>query len=326
MTAFEQSEVDFQVDYIFNAFSIGRYRLYLFNPCPFFEAAHRIIVAQPDILIVSLWRSCVTALLVKLIIPRIPIVLFLHCPEDVHYFDFLLTRLTAKISFQIWGDSKATLARRLPRFLQHKKKVISFVIHRLPAVTKKTVRPLFLFWGRIHFHKNLERTLKIFSTVYRIRPEARFIVIGPDGGELTRMREVAHRIKITDAVMFAGAMNFSEIKSLAQNASFYLQTSELEGMAMSVVEAMQLGLVPVVTPVGEIGNYCKHRKNSLLVTSDQAVVDDIQELLNNPRMYNQLRRKAIATWAAKPLYAESVVNACLEIYSKSKDGKQVRNA
>ena len=44
------------------------------------------------------------------------------------------------------------------------------------------------------------------------------------------------------------------IKKLA-NASFYLQTSKFEGFAMSVVESMMMGLVPVVTPVGEIGRY-----------------------------------------------------------------------
>ncbi|CAK8715063.1 hypothetical protein GKODMF_06645 [Candidatus Electrothrix gigas] len=118
-------------------------------------------------------------------------------------------------------------------------------------------------------------------------------------------------------VRFTGKKNFNEIKELAKNASFYLQTSILEGMAMSVVEAMQLGLVPVVTPVGEIATYCKHKKNSLLITSDQDAVEDVLNLLNNPQKYEQLRNKAIATWADKPLYSESVVQACLDIYSES---------
>ncbi len=317
MAELEQSEVDFQVSYIFNQPLVDPYG---FNPLPFFKAARQIITRQPDILIVSLWRSCIVAFFVKLLCPRIRFVLFLHFPEDVHFFDRLLTRLMAKFAHQIWADSGATLSRRLSGLPSTNGKVISFVTHRIAAYRRKKVKPVFIFWGRIHSQKRLERALAIFANIHSVRPESHFIVIGPDGGELTRMREVAHRIKITDAVMFAGAMNFSEIKSLAKNASFYLQTSELEGMAMSVVEAMQLGLVPVVTPVGEIGAYCKHRENSLLITSDRDTVDDILELLNDPGKYEQLRNGAIATWADKPLYSESVIHACLDIYSKRNGG------
>ena len=142
-------------------------------------------------------------------------------------------------------------------------------------------------------------------------------MIGPDGGELARIQKIVHNIGIADAVSFTGKKDFDEIKQLAEDASFYLQTSELEGMAMSVVEAMQLGLVPVVTPVGEIGTYCQHKKNSLLITSDQDTVKDVLDLLlSTPQQYENLRSKAIATWADKPLYSESIVQACLDIYSE----------
>lgn len=109
---------------------------------------------------------------------------------------------------------------------------------------------------------------------------------------------------------------FQRDKRTCPKCIFYLQTSDLEGMAMSVLEAMQLGLVPVVTPVGEIASYCRHQENSLLITSDRQAVDDILGLLNNSRMYEQLRERAIATWTDKPLYSESVVQACLEICSE----------
>ncbi|RWX43911.1 Glycosyltransferase involved in cell wall bisynthesis [Candidatus Electrothrix aarhusensis] len=320
MADFKQDGTNFQVNYIFSALSVSRHRFPLFNPFPYFDVARRIIAARPDILIVSLWRSCAVAFLVKLIFPRIRVVLFLHSTEDVHFPDRLLTRLTAMISHQIWADSKATLVRRLPDCrLTKNGKVISFVIHHIFAPEKRLVEAVFIFWGRIHALKRLERALAIFANIHAVHPEARFIIIGPDGGELARLQKLILSMGLTHAVRFAGEMNFSEIKCLAKDASFYLQTSELEGMAMSVVEGMQLGLVPVVTPVGEISSYCRHQKNSLLITSDRGVAEDILALLNDPQKYEQVRNRAIATWVAKPLYAESVVNACLEIYSEIND-------
>ncbi|MCI5164665.1 MAG: glycosyltransferase [Candidatus Electrothrix sp. GM3_4] len=313
MAELEQSEVDFQVRYIFNQPPAGPYG---FNPLPFFKAARQIIIRQPDILIVSLWRSCIVAFFVKLFCPRIRFVLFLHFPEDVHFFDRLLTRLMAKFAYQIWADSEATLSRRLSGLPSTNGKVISFVTHRIAALEKRMGQPNFIFWGRIHSQKRLERALAIFANTHAVHPEARFIIIGPDGGKLARLQKLIFSMGLTHAVRLTGEKKIDEIKCLANDASFYLQTSELEGMAMSVVEAMQLGLVPVVTPVGEISSYCRHQENSLLITSDRGAAEDILVLLNDPQKYEQLRNGAIATWADKPLYAESVVNACLEIYSE----------
>ena len=316
MTGLDLDEFDFQVEYIFNALNVSRYRLALFNPLSFLKSIRRVHAKQPDILIVSLWRSCIVAVFIKLFCPRTRFVLFLHLPENVHLPDRLLTRLTAKIAHQIWADSKTTLIRRLPELPLTRGKVISFVTHHISALERRLVEPVFIFWGRIHSQKRLERALAIFANIYAEYPESVFIVIGPDGGELARLQKLTLSMGLTDAVRFAGAMNFSEIMNLAKDASFYLQTSEQEGMAMSVVEAMQLGLVPVVTPVGEISSYCRHQKNSLLITSDRGAAKDILILLNDPSKYEQLRNEAIATWADKPLYAESVVNACLEMCSE----------
>ena len=51
--------------------------------------------------------------------------------------------------------------------------------------------------------------------------------------------------------------SFEEIKTYAKKASFFIQLSSYEGMAMSVAESMQLGLIPLVTNVGQIKIYCK---------------------------------------------------------------------
>lgn len=75
---------------------------------------------------------------------------------------------------------------------------------------------------------------------------------------------------------------------------------------MSVVEAMQLGLVPVVTAVGEIGRYVRDGENGLLVDpqSLRASAERIARLLQSPEEIQRLSRSASNTWSDAPLYSE----------------------
>jgi SAM-dependent methyltransferase len=120
---------------------------------------------------------------------------------------------------------------------------------------------------------------------------------------------------LNEAVTFLEAATQDEIIAYSQRASFYLQTSAYEGMAMSVVESMQLGLVPVVTPVGEIANYCSDGVNAVLIESEQKAVEDVVDLLDDGDRYQSMRTNAITTWAAQPLYSDSVLIACHNLFS-----------
>ena len=191
--------------------------------------------------------------------------------------------------------------------------MISFVTERFPPLPVQSVRPVFVFWGRIHAQKGLDRALGIFSKVHAQQPSARFIVISPDGGDLNRIQNLVDVLGLGGAVQFMKGLDFSGIQQIARQASFYLQTSETEGMAMSVVESMQLGLVPVVSPVGEIANYARHGENAVVVTDDSAAVSDVMNLVDDDLRFQALRQRAIATWANQPIYKDSVVAACREI-------------
>ena len=86
---------------------------------------------------------------------------------------------------------------------------------------------------------------------------------------------------------------------------------------MSVLEAMQLGLVPVVTPVGEIENYCDDKKNSILIHDVDSLEDTIQflvSILGNNQLFNNLRINAINTWKDKALYKNDFIYAANQLF------------
>ncbi len=317
MAAHSMREVDcspirFEVMHIFPE---TRGRLTVFNPWHILRAARRLATDAPDILILSLWRSALTGLLVRLFNRRVRMVLFLHNSRDAHVIDRWITGWAARGCEEIWADSTATATMRLSTPPRKPIRVISFLVDRVAPATAAEPRPVFAFWGRLSPQKDVASALRIFARIQAARPDARFLIIGPDGGELGRLREMVRRMDIASTVTFAGPMSREQIFVMAAQASFYLGTSRYEGMAMSVVEAMQLGLVPVVRAAGEIARYCVADKNAVLIDNEKQAARDVLALMEDERRYGQLRQGAIAAWLNQPLYSESVAGELARLLS-----------
>lgn len=316
MKKLKHDGINFKVNYIVKVVASARpwQRWAAFiSPLPLLLAARKVTSGHTDLLIVSLWRSAIVGIFAKCLRPKLKLVVFIHNATDVHWLDFIVTRLAMSLALEVWSDSKASLRERFPHLAPERCRVISFVTRHFESLPARKVSPDFIFWGRIHTQKGLDHALRIFAEVLKEQPGARFWIIGPDQGVLRTTQQLSKSLGLTDNVFFLGGATLAEIADHALKASFYLQTSLYEGMAMSVVEAMQMGLVPIVTPVGEIPSYCSHSVNALIVNSDRQVVDNIRDLLSSNEEYQSLRYNAIATWKAAPLYSESVLQACEEI-------------
>lgn len=81
---------------------------------------------------------------------------------------------------------------------------------------------------------------------------------------------------------------------------------------MACVEAMQFGLLPVVTAVGEMGQYVEPNVTGVILEPSklEAGVDQIVALLKEPALFAEMRRNAMDIWRTAPLYSDDVCNAC----------------
>lgn len=268
--------------------------------------------SRPDLVIGSLWRVTPVLILLQIFRPRIISVLFLHLSRDMHPLDWFLNRIAMWRASEIWTDSQTTLEARVPARWQHRGRVLSF----MTAPTDLTPRaddppaPDFVFWGRLQPQKDIPRALDLFARIRFARPDARLTLYGPDRGDGARIRARIAELGLQEAVTLAGPRDHEVLFTEARTASFYLQTSREEGMAMSVIEAMRLGLVPVVTPVGEIARYCRKSENAILVEQTEEAARAVLALLDEPERYADMSRSARATWAAQPLYAQDFQDAC----------------
>jgi len=283
------------------------------SPRAYWHAFWRLHRHPPDLLVASLWRSALVLICLKVLRPRGQAVLFLHLAHDVHLVDKMVNKIAMQLSDAIWADSSVTLKRRVPLRLQSKGCVISFLLKPCILPESRDPAPHFIFWGRLNAQKGLERSLKLFATISKRRHDARFTIIGPDGGMEDDLQSLVSELGLGEQVMFKGPMQQDEIVCEAARASFYLQTSRDEGMAMSVVEAMQAGLVPVVTPVGEIARYCQDGQSAILVYDDVSAANAVSALLSEPERYKRISRAAAEFWQEKPLYRDDFLAAAKEL-------------
>jgi glycosyltransferase involved in cell wall biosynthesis len=316
MSGAKKNDIIFELRWLFPKVTSARQRFATHNPLRILRVGVEISRDTPKILIVSLWRAAIAGIVAKLLSPRIKLVLFIHNSKDAHFLDFLVTRIAAWLADAIWADSETSLRMRFGKNPKRPATVISFLVRRLSPIQDEknsAPRPVFAFWGRLTAQKNLMRALEIFSRIKAYRSDAEFYIIGPDGGDEEMLRAHAAEIGLQESVHFLGPMSFADIPEAVSGASFYLQSSDYEGMALAVTEAMQMGLVPVVTPVGEIACYCRDKENALIIRDDEQTAKEVIEILGVPGKYPDIRGQALTTWANAPLYEDSVFDALQSI-------------
>ena len=279
------------------------------------ELINIIDKVNPSIIVFSLWKSVFAFLAVKILRPKIKIAIFLHSSESMHKMDYYCNFFMVKNADYVLADSFST-SNRFRNIKSKPCRVVSFCLRCTTGSVRYTPKPKFLFWGRITEQKNIPQAISFFQIIRSEYPSAEFLLIGPDGGMLTELKAVVRDAGLTNCVRFDSAKEFDEIAEMARDYCFFLQLSRLEGMSMSVVEAMQQGLIPVVTPVGEIANYCREMENGVNYSGEEETFAKICFLLQDADAFSRISRAAIDTWKDAPLYADDFIVACEEFLTK----------
>tara|TARA_B100000242_G_C43051812_1_gene491483 strand:- start:1133 stop:2209 length:1077 start_codon:yes stop_codon:yes gene_type:complete len=284
--------------------------------------ALRFFLNQKDfILISSLWKSSLLSLLIKLFLPKTKVILFLHSTKSSHFFDKAFTSFLLIFAYEVWADSKNTLIKRFDELMFKRKfiktKIVSFVLRRLKPVNYgENISFNFIYWGRLHKVKNLKKAIKFFNKFYCLDNSSKLTLIGHDYGMKNEIRKIIRNLKLTNNVKILKFMDMKDITEIVKDYSFFLQLSSYEGMAMAVVESMQLGLIPIVTNVGEIENYCIDLKNSIIYEGMQDTFEKVLKVKNNYKNCKEISNRAISTWNNKNLYHEDIFFLCQSLYDE----------
>ena len=118
--------------------------------------------------------------------------------------------------------------------------------------------------SRLSPEKDLVTMLEAVKLVIKTIPEFRLSIVG-DGPERSRLEQAASRLQLKSHVEFLGERN--DVPDLLPQAGFYVSSSLTEGISLTLLEAMSVGLPIVATAVGGNPEIVQQPETGLLVPS-----------------------------------------------------------
>lgn len=119
---------------------------------------------------------------------------------------------------------------------------------------------------------DIPTALRTFAKVRQFWPLARLSVAG-SGPDLSALQRLSADLGIADIVHFAGRIDNAHIGSLYAQADLVLNTSTVDNMPISILEALASGVPVVSTAAGGIPDLVQHEQTALL-----APVGDVNAL------------------------------------------------
>lgn len=225
----------------------------------------------PDVIITSLWYAHPIGWMFSMI--GIKWYAFYHLADFAHSLDALVLNFSWKNADFRLCDSQAT-----SDFMN---KIQTQQSHVIPYVFKNFANSSALNWqsrnydvvwvGRNHPQKRIDILCSLIGCIIERKPDLKvLIILAGDESELLNQLCSLYDKNIT---IVKNIENSKVIEHL-HKSKCYVLTSDVEGMSLSTIEAIQAGCLPVVRPVGEIKNYL----------SEDACVriyeTDVQSLIN----------------------------------------------
>ncbi|MES1199999.1 MAG: glycosyltransferase family 4 protein [Pseudomonadota bacterium] len=101
--------------------------------------------------------------------------------------------------------------------------------------------------GRLSSHKRVDRLIAMMAA-----PElanTRLHIVGPEWDvKFAELREQASVLGVSDRVLLHGHVSSKRLAEIASSCGAFVSASNYEGFGMSLIEAMSVGLIPLVNP------------------------------------------------------------------------------
>lgn len=278
-----------------------------------FKGYFKLKELRPDFILTSLWKSVALSVCYKLLHKNVLLGGFFHSTNSPHLASTISMKALSFVQNTSFADSNVT-----KQFVEHFYKIKD--THVVPFYfTFKKVNGRNLFnassikmahFGRISSEKGIDRAIEFCRLLKSRNLDFIFDLYGD--GALALYEARIKKAGLQKEVHIKKTLPLSEVTSYMSKYDFLIQLSNHEGMALAVVEAMNCGLVPIVTPVGEISNYSKDGFNAIWLEANfddnlQVLVGKLEKVVNNPDIYRDMSSAAAGTFLSYKKYSETLI-------------------
>lgn len=197
----------------------------------------------------------------------------------------------------VTADSSVS-AEAAHRLGVEREKVVTYpmgVARDLIGIQEKKDKPYLL----IMTNRRLEPLYDVVTLVKAIplvietvKKDVRFVIIG-EGSLKSDLLNLAVKLKAEGHVEFKGIVSRQELIKHYQDADIYVSTSLSDSTSVSLLEAMNFGLIPIVTDVPGNREWIEDQKNGLLFPSSnhRALAEKITCAVNECARWPEFRKK-----------------------------------
>lgn len=142
---------------------------------------------------------------------------------------------------------------------------------------------------------DIPTALRAFAAIKKVFSGATLTVAG-SGPERARLQALAVQLQLKDSVRFTGRIDNANIPALYASADCMINSSTVDNMPISILEAFASGVPVVSTRAGGIADMVEHGVSGLLVPigDDAAMAREVLRILQHPAIASDLRQAGLA--------------------------------
>lgn len=172
-----------------------------------------------------------------------------------------------------------------------------------------------LFLGRLVPEKGIKYLIEAFKNV---ETDKKLVIAGGSSDTDEFANELRELAKDDDRILFTGFVQGEKLDELYSNAYIYTLPSDLEGMPLSLLEAMSYGNCCLVSDIEECASVVEDHALIFHKSNVEDLKNRLQEACDHPDMVKRYQEQA-ADFICKKYNWDEVVEKTLELYrGKSK--------
>lgn len=157
---------------------------------------------------------------------------------------------------------------------------------------RRPLKPVFLSNRNFEVHYQVADVLRAFQIIQNKIPDAQLLIAG-SGSEELKLKKLAENLQLKNTE-FLGRIGQNEMPEIYDKADVYLNSSTVDNMPLSFIEAFSCGLPIVSTDAGGIPYICENGETALLVGKNdyEALAQKAVALVENAELAQKIIAKA----------------------------------
>ena len=169
-----------------------------------------------------------------------------------------------------------------------------------------------LFLGRMVPEKGIHYLIEAFN---KVKTDKKLVIAGGASDTDTYYQELKEKAKDNENIIFTGFVQGKELDELFSNCYIYCLPSDLEGMPLSLLEAMSYGGCCLTSDIPECATVIEDKGVTFKASNVKDLTKTLQGLLDNPKKVEKIKKES-QEYVLKKYNWDEVVDKTLELYKK----------